>query len=396
MLPSVSRKIDEMSEVPKQKKEKKKKSKKSGKSKKQKKEKKKRKSKKRNHSSSSESHSEYSSDEEPRKRQKDSESSHSDSESNEDEWIEKSVKEKINEKPLEREDWLGGLSSISTFSKEPKKEKKDEKKGTIAYDPAKCARELNPYWKDGGDGLPNPFSKPKNDSDDDDYHYRNAPKETKRCSNWRKKGGPVTSTIISSSRRSSEKAPTNRRKSRSTSSSSKSSASAESPERRATPPPEEIAPQRDHFLTDHQMNALGAKLLKAEMLGNDELVKELKEKLEKAREYRSTKKAEIMSKTYERRNEHHKRDQSKEDVLLTATNSKGYSRPVTKFHNDSDLWGGRSGRKAKKAKPMETHMDGERVRFFADDDKYNIKDMVRQIYFHFLNRINSHIHYAYV
>lgn len=383
MLPSVSNKIDEMSGSHKQKKEKKKKSKKSSKSKKQKKEKKKRKSKKRKYSSSSGSDSEYSSDEEPRKRRKDSESSGSDSESDEDEWVEKSVKEKVNEMPLEREDWLGGLSSISTFSKEPKPEKKDEKKGSIAYDPAKCSRELNPYWKDGGEGLPKPFSKPKNDSGDDDYHYRSAPKETERRSNWRKKAETVTS---SSSNRSPKNHSTNRRRSRSiSSSSSKSSASDKSPKRKISPPVDVVASQRDHFLTDHQMNELGAKLLKAEMLGNDELVNELKEKLEKAREYRSTKKAEVMSKTYERRNDQHKREKANEDVLLTATNSKGYSRPVTKSHNDSDLWGGRSGRKAKKAKPVETHMDGERVRFFADDDKYNIKDMVSLNIFAFLN-----------
>lgn len=384
MLPSVSRKIDEMSDGHKQKKEKKKKSIKSSKTKKQKKEKKKRKSKKREYSSSSGSDDKYSSDVEPRKRRKDSDSSDSDSESNEDEWVEKSVKEKVNEKPIEREDWLGGLSSISTFSKEPKKEKKDEKKGTIAYDPAKFARELNPFWKDGGDGLPKQFSKPKNDSDDDDYnHYRSAPKETERRSNWRRKAETVTNATTSSSKRSPENPSANRRR-RSRSTSSSSTNSDESHERKTSPlPPAEVAPQRDHFLTDHQMNELGAKLLKAEMLGNDELVQELKEKLEKAREYRSTKKAEVLSKAYERRNDQHKREKSKEDVLLTATNSKGYSRPVTKSHNDSDLWGGRSGRKAKKAKPVETHMDGERVRFFADDDKYNIKDMVSQIYLHF-------------
>lgn len=379
MLPSVSRKIDEMSAVHKQKKEKKKKSKKSSKSKKQKKEKTKRKSKKRKCSSSSGSHSEYSSDEKPRKRRKDSDSSDSDSGSNDDEWVEKSVNEKGDEKPLVREDWLGGLSSVSTFSKEPKKDKKDEKKASIAYDPAKCARELNPYWKDGGEGLPKQFSKPKNYSDDDDYDYHSARKETERRSNWRKKTETVTSGAASSSRRTPERASSNRSgRNRSKSSSSKSSASNESPERKVTPP-QEVAQQRHHFLTDHQMNELGAKLLKAEMLGNDDLVKELKDKLEKAREYRSTKKSEVMSATYERRNDH-KRDKSKGDVLLTATNSKGYSRPVTKsYNNDSDLWGGRSGRKAKKSKPVETHMDGERVRFFADDDKYNIKDMVGPI-----------------
>lgn len=365
----------------KKKKEKKKKSKKSSKSKKEKKEKKKRKSKKRKHSSSSDSAT--SSDDEPKKRRKHSESSDSESDSESDAWVESTFtkNEKLSqEEPLKREDWLGGLTSISTFSRAPKPDihKKSETHPTIAYEPGKCSRELNPYWKNGGDGLPKQFSKPKNDSDesDDGSNYRTVQRNNERQSNWRKKPATEVRDAPSSSRqrdsREKDRSP-KRRRSRSTSSSS-SAESNKSPERKSQEPAQS---ERANFLTDQQMNELGAKLLKAEMLGNDDVVKELKDTLERAREYRSTQKVEILSKAFERRS-NQKRNKNKDDVLLTETNSKGYSRPVMKnAHNDSDMWGGRSGRKAKKSKLTETHMDGERVRYFADDDKYDIKQMVK-------------------
>ena len=39
-------------------------------------------------------------------------------------------------------------------------------------------------------------------------------------------------------------------------------------------------------LTDDEMNAMGAKILKAEIMGNDELAEQLKQKLEEARKAR--------------------------------------------------------------------------------------------------------------
>ena len=39
-------------------------------------------------------------------------------------------------------------------------------------------------------------------------------------------------------------------------------------------------------LTDDEMNAMGAKILKAEITGNDELAQQLKQKLEEARKAR--------------------------------------------------------------------------------------------------------------
>lgn len=391
MLPSISRKIDKISDESKKLSKKSKKSKKL--KKKLKKEKKKNK-KKRRASSSSESDDASSSDEEriskKRKKKKhfsdaDSSSSSS-SESNEtDEWVEKSdsKKDALNQqsKSLERDDWLGGMM-LPTYSKnvETKPKKKDERKDIDSYDPAKSGRELNPYWKGGGGGLPT-FQKPSDDSDS----YRNfSHKHTDRPHqpNWKKK--TETEPVALQRRRSRSSSPKQSHRSNSSSSSQHSSPS---PDRQVQVVDSQVDKQslRSDFLTDQQMNELGAKLVKAEIMGKDELVTELKTKLDRARQYRTDHKQEILAKSFERRSEHgepknRKNDNKDNQVLLTATNSKGMSRPVVQTQNENDLWGGRAGRKAKKQKPVETHSSGERIRYFPDDDKYDIKQMVSEMF----------------
>lgn len=415
MLPSLSKKIDEMassSDVKHSKKDKKvKKAKKSKKSsKKHKKEKKSKKSKKRKHSSSgesSDSDGESSEEEKISKRKRkrkhfsDASSSESSDDSEEDAWVEKGTKvESVSSKELpkpsvalERDDWLGGFGAISTFSKssEPKDRKKDERKGIDAYDPSKCTRELNPYWKDGGDGLPSTFAKPNYDSDDDNklqQSHRSVRNDSQRQSSWKKK----TEDKNEPSKRdfSPQKVTSRRSRSKSVSSNSSSaSGRSNSPEQKKEAVQQELQSSRADFLTDQQMNELGAKLVKAEIMGNDDLVKDLKDKLDRARQYRTEHKKEVLAKTFERRAGNSRNDREKEDkILLTSTNSKGVSRPVTKqSFNDSDLWGGKAGRKAKKQKPVETHAAGERVRYFADDDRYDIKQMVS--FFLFLHQFSQ-------
>lgn len=403
MLPSVSKKIDELAKSSSSKK-KEKKSKKSKKStKKHKKDRKKSKKKKRSASSESDdSSAEERISKKKRKRKhlsdasSGSSSSSDDSDQEEDEWVEKDnghqAKVDIESKKptqtaaIQREDWLSGLASIKTFSKpapdELNERKKEERKGIDSYDPGKSVRELNPHWRDGGDGLPK-FAKPNYDSDSNDGEsrrsYRQKQNERERSSNWKKKSDlpikPSTSTSAASASNTAGSSRTHKR-------SSSSSSSSRSPTPEPKPKPSEgdkFQASRDDFLTDHQMNELGAKLIKAEMMGNNTLAEELKEKLERARTFRKEHKREVLTKSFERRTpgaiQQQNRREKDENVVLTTTNSKGQSRPVASFRDDSDLWGGRAGRKAKKQK-AETHLDGERVRYFADDDKYDIKQMV--------------------
>lgn len=62
---------------------------------------------------------------------------------------------------------------------------------------------------------------------------------------------------------------------------------------------------------------------------------------------------------------------TEETVILTRTDSKGFTRPLTIEGSHPEPSGGR-----RKGQKMETHKDGKRMRYFADDDKYSLQDMV--------------------
>lgn len=412
MLPSVSKKLDANEERLNKSSKKKKKKKKS-----------------RKKSSDSSSSEEVLKKKKRKKRFSSESSSNSEDEPSDDEWIEK--KSEPVEKPIEREDWMSGMS-IPTFSKKEKETKKDD--GNVAsYDPKTNVRELNPFWKDGGNGMPL-FQKPKSDSDDDDRGRSNFNRRrdvSHTTSGWRKRkendhgsssrrsrskerirkrsnsrdrsdkrlspkyrsGRRSRSKDRSRQRsdsrdRSKEKVSNRSRRSRSqTPEHSKNRRTKRSSSERgnekvcdktrelkiqtADEQHKDTVMNRADFLTDQQMNELGAKILKAEILGNDELAKELKESLDKAREYRNAHKSEILHRDKAAKVEAKKEE---EHVMLTKTNSKGVSKPLSRQTKESDLWGGRAGRK--KGKKVETHSGGERVRYFADDDKYDIKQMV--------------------
>lgn len=402
MLPSISKKIDQMSaDKPKSKKKKSKKSKKVKKEKKVKKKKKKRSS-----SSSSDSSSEEERIRKKKKKKNFSETSSSSSDSsNADEWIEKGSAAKKGSvakkpeliaksteppKPLVREDWLGGIM-LPTFSKEDvnPNPKKEVRKGIDAYDPAKSALELNPHWKGGSGGLPQ-FRKPGSDSEDDNRRRKlysrgsEMSRSGERSSGWRKSGNNKQTDSYSRrrsrsrshsrsrssrSRRSRSKSPRRRHRQRSTSNSSSSPSHSRSRSPRKQDRSRASGSDAGTVLTDQEINDLAASQIKAQISGNTELADELQIKLEKARQLRKAQQEEHKAQFGQS-----SRD-GDDDVLLTTTNSKGASRPFQ--NSESDLWGGRAGRKAKKQK-VETHIDGERIRYFADDDKYNLKQMVRK------------------
>ncbi|KAL3280288.1 hypothetical protein HHI36_017778 [Cryptolaemus montrouzieri] len=98
-------------------------------------------------------------------------------------------------------------------------------------------------------------------------------------------------------------------------------------------------------------NIIAAKLVKAEIMGNTKLIAELKQKLEDAKQ------AKI------RENEINR------EIILTQTNVEGDSRPL-KIENDE------YGSKKKKRK-VETHTSKERTSYYADDDKYSLKQMFK-------------------
>ena len=103
--------------------------------------------------------------------------------------------------------------------------------------------------------------------------------------------------------------------------------------------------QESKVLTEAEMNSLAAKLVKAEIMGNDDLAAELKQKLEEAKQVR----AEMVAKGL------NPDDQAPEVVVkLKGQDARSKGRKKTK---------------------VETHKGGERVRYFGDDDKYDLKQL---------------------
>ncbi|XP_049841024.1 CWF19-like protein 2 [Schistocerca gregaria] len=124
-------------------------------------------------------------------------------------------------------------------------------------------------------------------------------------------------------------------------------------------------------LTDLEMNELAAKLVKAEILGNEELVSQLRAKLDAARASRKA-----------GDDDKHGRETREEEeiVVLTRTDAKGNVRPAAApsfaLDREADLWGGRRGRKANKKKTHDSK--GQRVQYFADDSKFSLQDLYQR------------------
>ncbi|KAM6933686.1 CWF19-like protein 2 [Xenentodon cancila] len=127
------------------------------------------------------------------------------------------------------------------------------------------------------------------------------------------------------------------------------------------------------LLSEEELNRLGSRLIKAEIMGNTAMVEKLKSQLaaaHKAKEEHATRK------------ERREKDQSNQvtrgstedqDVLLFRTDQSGRAWPVRGPSGPQEPHGGR-----RKKKTVETHVDGQRVRYFQDDDGVGLQEMVRR------------------
>lgn len=269
---------------------------------------------------------------------------------------------------------------LKTYTKDdikPKQEVKD-KKHIDSYNPATSSRELNPYWKDGGTGVPETsesfrkraFVKPSNH---DDFYIK--PSSSRERSYSSHRSNDITSSRHGTqsdrefkSRVRHEDESYNQRRSWNwkRGSEKQDDKEVEHPkqETRQTSldagPSKAIAadkPKDTKYLSDEKMNKLGAKIVKAEILGDTKLVEELRAKLEAAREYRKQ-----------------NPDAGKEEeegVMLIATNSAGNSMPLAKGER-----GDPRSKGGKRKVHTDTHMEGQRAKYFANDDKYNLSQMV--------------------
>nr|XP_046149376.1 CWF19-like protein 2 [Oncorhynchus gorbuscha] len=123
------------------------------------------------------------------------------------------------------------------------------------------------------------------------------------------------------------------------------------------------------ILTDEEMNKLGARLVKAEIMGNTALMEKLKTQLESARNAKENRAAQQPGKS-DRAPGQTEEDQ---EVLLFRTDQSGRAWPVNASSEPQEPGGRR-----RKKKGIETHRDGERIRYFQDDDSVGLHEMVRR------------------
>ncbi|XP_064609268.1 CWF19-like protein 2 [Liolophura sinensis] len=129
-----------------------------------------------------------------------------------------------------------------------------------------------------------------------------------------------------------------------------------------TPTPREVpAP----ILSEQQMNELGAKILRAEIMGDEELASSLKDKLSAAQ------------KAKEERNSNPQPGPGPEQedvVVLTRADKRGMVRPLPERQHPVEPKGGR-----RKAGKIQTHSEaGQRQKYFDDDDKFDLKTLVER------------------
>ncbi|KAH0556521.1 CWF19-like protein 2 [Cotesia glomerata] len=412
-----------------------------------------------------------------KRRRSTSSSSNSTSEEEGDQWVEKDDSKKSNSvssvadtKKVERDEWMN-LSGSFLCSAREKKPKEDKKETSMIAEPGQSSQELNPYWKNGGTGIPEEQKKSKalsmdpqwlkkslqraqeqareegrsleeiaaerwgsldeikqmikeaernsrhanksryesdrqrkieckrshrdrsrsrsrsreryrrsyddkydrgqkklafkkpDDSDNGQGFYSSS-RQSGSSKNWRKPEAnePATQETNSKAFSSADRkpSPVNNTKLNLIASNDyhmtlqSSSSDSEVDEEKSPEIPVKI-------LTDDEMNQLGAKCIKAEIMGDIELAAKLKKELEQAREVRNNK---------PKPREDSRRE---ENIILTTTNSRGMARPLEPRSKYQEPQGGR-----RKNKKVDSHEGGQRVRYFADDDKYSLQDMFQR------------------
>lgn len=290
-----------------------------------------------------------------------------------DEWVEQQTRQT---NAAQREDWMSMTGMLKTYTKEdikPKREEKD-KKHIDSYNPGTSSRELNPYWKNGGTGVPEtpesfrksrPFIKPSDD--DDDYYSRPKSSHSSSTTGYSSSRSREKQQDYYKDQKYSDRDPYRRSSNWRKQSDEQKQSESLSKSREETALPSykadttkmqvpEDKPKDSKYLSDEKMNKLAAKIVKAEILGDEKLVNELKAKLEAARKYR-------------KENPEAGAEEEDDRVMLIATSASGSSRPLT----SSEKGDPRSKSGKRKA---QTHVSGERTKYFGDDDKYNLQQMV--------------------
>ncbi|WAQ99498.1 C19L2-like protein [Mya arenaria] len=229
------------------------------------------------------------------------------------------------------------------------------------------------YRSSTSSSLKGRFMKP-GDLDNGDKRREASSSSNSKAPSWRKKEFQKPDEDKEEVKRENVDTPRERRRERRKSSSSSDSSSDSSSEStsedersKRKSPAKKQPPSR--ILTEKEMNDLGAKIVKAEILGNEELAAKLKAQLESAREAKKT--------APQGQVRVGGQDEEEEEVVtLTRTGRSGMARPVSEGEFPVES----GGRRRRKKQTVETHTgkQGERTKYFDDDDKHDLKSLVER------------------
>ncbi|XP_070798972.1 CWF19-like protein 2 [Pituophis catenifer annectens] len=121
------------------------------------------------------------------------------------------------------------------------------------------------------------------------------------------------------------------------------------------------------ILSDEEMNKLGARIVKAELMGNKDLAAKLQSQLDKVRMLKDSGAQAKARKTDEKTS-----FQEDHEAILVRTDKSGRAWPVNISEETLDHVGRR-----RKNQMIPTHVDKERIRYFQDDDNLDLKDLIR-------------------
>ncbi|KAM9801435.1 CWF19-like protein 2 [Neosynchiropus ocellatus] len=127
------------------------------------------------------------------------------------------------------------------------------------------------------------------------------------------------------------------------------------------------------LLSEEEMNKLGAKLVKAEIMGNTAMVAKLKAQLDAAHKAKESHTARMKLHEAKKLNQAPGRSKEEQELVLFRTDHSGRAWPVNAPSGHQEPHRGR-----RKKTKIETHVDGERVRYFQDDDSMGLQEMVRR------------------
>ncbi|XP_040591605.1 CWF19-like protein 2 isoform X2 [Mesocricetus auratus] len=119
-----------------------------------------------------------------------------------------------------------------------------------------------------------------------------------------------------------------------------------------------------NILSVDEKNKLGARIIKAEMMGNMELAEQLKAQLKEANKFKETT-TQISAK---RSGVEHEA----EEVILVRTDDSGRAWPVNSTRESLSVKAER-----RKRQRVSTHEDKERIRYFPDDDHLSLNDLIK-------------------